>query len=89
MNEPADKQAMKALLWNVVDPDDRYDIRKSMIARMPDHPSRFMGGHLELICLLQSAEIERLTIFLNEIKEKYLEVSRKELDRHSYEVQIK
>lgn len=26
-----------SLLWNVVDPDDPYDIRKSMIVRLPEH----------------------------------------------------
>lgn len=33
-------------LWNVLDPDDPYDIKKSMIARLPDHPSQPMGAHL-------------------------------------------
>jgi hypothetical protein len=76
-------------LWNVLDPDDPYDIKKSMIAKLPDHPSQPMGRHLELVCLLQAAEIERLTDFLTEMKSKYREVERRELDRHSYEVQIK
>lgn len=30
-----------------------------------------MGPHLELICLLQAAEIERLCQFLEEFKMKY------------------
>lgn len=32
--------------WNVHDPDDPYDIKKSMIARLPDHPPQPMGRHL-------------------------------------------
>jgi len=44
-----------AALWNVMDPGDPYDIKKSMIARLPDHPPKPMGQHLELICLLQAA----------------------------------
>lgn len=78
-----------SILWNVVDPDDPYDIKKSMIAKLPDHPSQPMGNHLELVCLLQAAEIERLSDYLTEINSKYREVERRELDRHSYEVQIK
>lgn len=42
-------------LWNVQEPGDPYDIRKSMIARLPNHPPKPMGEHLELICLLQAA----------------------------------
>lgn len=78
-----------SILWNVVDPDDPYDIKKSMIAKLPDHPSQPMGNHLELVCLLQAAEIERLSDYLTEINSKYREMERRELDRHSYEVQIK
>ena len=48
-----------------------------------------MGENLELVCLLQAAEIERLIESLEEYKLKYKEVEKKELDRHSYEVQIK
>jgi len=33
----------KQTLWNIVEPGDAYDIRKSMIAKLPDHPPRFMG----------------------------------------------
>lgn len=44
-----------SILWNVVDPDDPYDIRKSMIARLPDHSQNTMGGHLEIVCLMQAA----------------------------------
>jgi len=32
-----------------------------MIANLPDHPQQFMGDHLELVCLMQAAEIERLS----------------------------
>lgn len=78
-----------SVLWNVLDPDDPYDIKKSMIAKLPDHPSQPMGNHLELVCLLQAAEIERLSDYLTEINSKYREMERRELDRHSYEVQIK
>ena len=42
-----------------------------------------------MICLLQAVEIERLTEYLVEFKLKYREIERKELDRHSYEIQIK
>lgn len=60
-----------SLLWNVVDPDDPYDIRKSMIARLPEHTQNFMGGNLEIVCLMQAAEVERLNIYLSEFKLKY------------------
>jgi len=43
------------LIWNVQEPDDPYDIKKSMIAKLPDHPSKPMGQYLEVVCLLQSA----------------------------------
>ncbi len=33
-------------LWNVLDPDDPYDIKKSMIAKLPNHPPQSMGKHL-------------------------------------------
>jgi hypothetical protein len=35
-----------------------------MIARLPDDKRMFMGNKLELVCLLQAAEIERLAINL-------------------------
>ena len=79
----------KRALWNVQEPDDPYDIKKSMIAKLPNHPSKRMGPYLELVCLLQAAEIERLADFLAEIRARYRELERRELDRHSYEVQIK
>lgn len=44
-------------LWNVQEPGDPYDIRKSMIARLPEHSNKPMGEYLEMICLLQAAEI--------------------------------
>lgn len=43
---------------------------RSMIAKLPGQRN-FMGSHLELICLLQAAEIERLSICLEEHRLKY------------------
>jgi hypothetical protein len=43
---------------------------RSMIARLPGE-QKFMGPHLEMVCLLQAAEIERLCQFLEEFKMKY------------------
>jgi hypothetical protein len=40
-----------------------------MIAKLPGQ-RKFMGAHLELVCLLQAAEIERLCQFLEEHKLK-------------------
>lgn len=55
-----------------------------------------MGDHLDLVCLFQAAEIERLCEFLEDYKLKYhlpqcrfREIERNNLDRHSYEIQIK
>jgi hypothetical protein len=31
-----------------------------MIAKLPGDKKKFMGDHLEIVCLLQAAEIERL-----------------------------
>jgi hypothetical protein len=42
-----------------------------MIAKMPGDKKIFMGSHLELICLLQTAEIERLSEFLYNYRLKY------------------
>jgi hypothetical protein len=42
-----------------------------MIAKLPGDKKVFMGEHLELVCLLQAAEIERLCEFLDEYKLKY------------------
>lgn len=78
-----------SILWNIVDPEDPYDIRKSMIAKLPEHSQNAMSGHLEIVCMMQAAEIERLAEYLDEFRIKFKEVSRKELDRHSYEVLIK
>lgn len=36
----------KGLLWNVLDPGDPYDIRKSLIARIPGDRKIFMGEHI-------------------------------------------
>lgn len=60
-----------SILWNTIEPGDPYDIRKSMIARLPDHRENFMGTNLEIVCLMQAAEIERLNAFLAEFKMKY------------------
>lgn len=35
-----------SLMWNVIDPGDPYDIKKSMIARLPEHNCNFMGNNL-------------------------------------------
>lgn len=43
---------------------------RSMIAKLPGGGT-FMGSHLEVICLLQAAEIERLTDFLDIYKFRY------------------
>jgi hypothetical protein len=60
-----------------------------MIARLPEHPPRFMGDNLELVCLFQAAEIERLAQYLDQMTIEMRSLERIELDRHSYEVQIK
>lgn len=39
-----------------------------MIARLPNDKRPPMGEHLELVCLLQAAEIERLCEFLEDYK---------------------
>ncbi len=44
-----------SMLWNIIDPSDPYDIRKSMIARLPEHTQNFMGGNVEIVCLMQAA----------------------------------
>lgn len=44
-------------LWNVQEPGDPYDIRRSMIAKLPDHPTKPMGEYLDMVCLMQAAEI--------------------------------
>lgn len=43
-----------------------------MIAKLPGDRKNFMGAHLELVCLLQAAEIERLCEFLEEYKLRYI-----------------
>jgi hypothetical protein len=50
----------RELLWNIVEPGDPYDIKKSLIAKLPGDRKMFMGDHLEMVCLFQAAEIERL-----------------------------
>ena len=40
-----------------------------MIAKLPGE-QKFMGPHLEMVCLLQAAEIERLCQFLEEYRMK-------------------
>ena len=44
-----------SLLWNIIDPGDPYDIRKSMIARLPEHTHSFMGDNIQIVCLMQAA----------------------------------
>lgn len=39
-----------------------------MIAQLPGGDNSFMGEHLEIVCLMQSAEIERLCEFLDDYK---------------------
>jgi len=59
----------KELTWNSISPGDRYDIRQSVIKALPDDDKTFMGESLEIMCLLQTAEIERLTESLNEYRQ--------------------
>lgn len=73
----------------MIEPGDPYDIKKSLIARVPGDTRIFMGDHLELVCLFQAAEIERLHDSLREYAVRFKELERVELDRHSYETQIK
>lgn len=80
---------MRTHLWNALEPGDPYDITKSLIATMPGHKKLFMGDNVEMVAFLQAAEIERLIEYLDEYRIKYKEVERQQLDRHSYEVQIK
>ncbi len=54
----------KEILWNIIEPGDPYDIKKyspiisrSMIAKLPGDRQNFMGDHIELVCLMQAAEI--------------------------------
>lgn len=42
-----------------------------MIARLPGESQNFMGEHLEIVCLLQAAEIERLIDNLDDYKLRY------------------
>lgn len=85
----ASKDNKKDVLWNVIEPGDPYDIRRSMIARLPGEKRNFMGDNLEIVCLFQAAEIERLIDNLDDFRLKYKEVEKKDLDRHSFEIQIK
>jgi hypothetical protein len=41
----------------MIDPGDPYDIKKSLIAKLPGDKKIFMGDHLELVVLFQGAEI--------------------------------
>ena len=86
--ERENSAARRSLLWNVLEPGDHYDISKSLIARLPGDRKSFMGEHLDVICLFQAAEIERLTEYLSSYKLKFKEIERKDLDRQAYEVQI-
>lgn len=67
-----------------------------MIARLPGAKSRFMGDNIEMVCLFQAAEIERLIDSLDDYRlrycivwSRYKEIEKKDLDRHSFEIQIK
>lgn len=42
-----------------------------MIAKLPGDRDHFMGDNLEIVCLFQSAEIERLCEFLDDYKFRY------------------
>ena len=42
-----------------------------MIAKLPGDKKVFLGNKLEVVCLLQAAEIERLALHLEEYKVKY------------------
>ena len=43
-----------------------------MIAKLPGVKNRFMGDNLEMICLFQAAEIERLIDNLDDYRLRYL-----------------
>ena len=43
-----------------------------MIAKLPGVKDRFMGDNLEIICLFQAAEIERLIDNLDDYRLRYL-----------------
>ena len=60
----------KSILWNALEPGDPYDIRKSMIASLPGAKKVNMGNKLEMLCLLQAAEIERLSVSLEDYRVK-------------------
>ena len=51
----SDSPTKKGLLWNVLEPGDNYEIRKSLIARMPGDRKIFMGDHVDMVCLFQAA----------------------------------
>jgi hypothetical protein len=53
-----------------LEPGDPYDIKKSLIAKLPGDRKLFMGDSLEIVCLFQAAEIERLIENLDEYKLK-------------------
>lgn len=56
------------------------DQSRSMIARLPGDKRIAMGEHLDLVCLLQAAEIERLCEFLEDYKLKY-NINHKDFER--------
>lgn len=45
--------------------------RRSIIAKLPGDKKVFMGNKLEILCLLQAAEIERLALNLDDYRAKY------------------
>lgn len=63
------------MFWNLETPmtfaSNTLFHSRSMIAKFPNDHHNFMGDNLEIICLFQSAEIERLTEFLDDYKFRY------------------
>ena len=62
---------------------------RSMIAKLPGSNQNVLANNLEVALLFQSAEIERLNKSLAQQKQIDKVKSKNNLDRHSYEVQIK
>jgi hypothetical protein len=43
---PSATTEKRSLLWNMTSPGDPYDIRQSLIAKVPGDKRIFMGDHL-------------------------------------------
>lgn len=43
-----------------------------MIAKLPGEKKVFMGNNLEIVCLLQAAEVERLLDSLDDYRLRYI-----------------